>query len=85
MGYSRKYELEADRVGMRYAISAGYDPAAALTFFRRLHELEKQEGLDQWESFFRSHPPTPDRIKLAQQYIGKMARPGRLSLAHHIQ
>jgi predicted Zn-dependent protease len=73
LGYSREYELEADRVGLRYAISAGYNPAAALSFFERLDQLEKQTGTDKWESYFRSHPPTADRIRLSQQYIDQMS------------
>lgn len=72
MGYSRENELEADRVGLRYTISAGYEPQAALRFFTRLRELEKQEGLDKWKSFFTSHPPTEDRIKLANRMLSRM-------------
>jgi predicted Zn-dependent protease len=72
LGYSREYELEADRVGLRYAISAGYNPEAALAFFERLLTLEKQEGGDKWEPFFRSHPPTEDRVVQAKRYIGRM-------------
>jgi len=72
LGYSRDYELEADRVGLRYAISAGYDPRSAITFFEKLRELEKQEGEDKWEPYLRSHPPTEDRIKQADAYIGRM-------------
>ncbi len=72
LGYSRDYELEADRVGLRYAISAGYDPRAALSFFERLGRLEKQEGGDQWEPFFRSHPPTDDRLVQARRYMEHM-------------
>jgi len=71
-GYSREHELEADRVGLRYAISAGYRPQAALAFFQRLHALEKKEGLDKWDSFFRTHPQTTDRINLAKRYMDNM-------------
>jgi predicted Zn-dependent protease len=72
LGYSREYELEADRVGLRYAFSAGYEPKAAFAFFERLRKLEEQEGLDKWEPFFRSHPPTGDRIRLARQYLSRL-------------
>ncbi|MBI4395700.1 MAG: M48 family metalloprotease [Elusimicrobia bacterium] len=72
MGYSREYELEADRVGTRYMLSAGYDPEAALMFFARLKKLEKQEGLDKWESFFRSHPHTEDRVEQVRRYMERM-------------
>lgn len=69
LGYSREHELEADRVGLRYMLSARYDPEAALTFFERLAALEKKEGPDEWEPYLRSHPPTDDRIRQAKAYI----------------
>lgn len=71
LGYSRENELEADRVGLRYMLSAGYDPKAALTFFERLRALELKEGPDTWESYLRSHPPTEQRIALAKQFIDR--------------
>ncbi|HOW27764.1 MAG TPA: M48 family metallopeptidase [Elusimicrobiota bacterium] len=73
LGYSREYELEADRVGTRYAISAGYNPEAALAFFERLLRLEKQEGLEKWDTFFRTHPPTDARILECRRYIENMS------------
>jgi predicted Zn-dependent protease len=69
LGYSREHELEADRVGMRYMLSAGYDPKAALSFFERLGALEKKEGPDNWEPYLKSHPPTEQRIALAKAFI----------------
>mgnify|MGYP001191789972 CR=1 FL=1 len=71
LGYSREHELEADRVGVRYMLSAGYDPKAALTFFERLAALEKKEGPDHWESYLRSHPPTDQRIDLAKGFMAR--------------
>jgi predicted Zn-dependent protease len=68
-GYSRENELEADHVGLRYTMSAGYDPRAALSFFEKLSALEKQAGADKWKSYFASHPPTRDRIQIASRYI----------------
>jgi predicted Zn-dependent protease len=71
LGYSREHELEADRVGVRYMLSAGYDPKAALSFFERLRALEKKEGPDNWESYLRSHPPTDQRIELAKAFLAR--------------
>jgi predicted Zn-dependent protease len=71
LGYSREHELEADRVGIRYMISAGYDPREALSFFERLAALEKKEGPDDWDPYFRSHPPTPARIEQAKAYMNR--------------
>ncbi len=72
LGYSREHEREADRVGLRYAISAGYNPRAALAFFEYLESLEKKADIGEWESYLRSHPPTGERIVLARQYIERM-------------
>jgi predicted Zn-dependent protease len=71
LGYSRENELEADRVGLRYMSSAGYDPRAALAFFQKLAVLEKQEGSDSWESYLRSHPPTEERILQARAFVDR--------------
>jgi predicted Zn-dependent protease len=72
LGYSRENELEADRLGLRYALSAGYDARAALSFFRKLEKMEKQSGDDAWEPYLRDHPPTQTRIQLAQDYLDRM-------------
>ena len=73
LGYSREHELEADRVGLRYALSAGYDGRAALTFFRRLETLEKQAGQEEWEPYLRSHPPAESRVALANESLSLMS------------
>ena len=69
LGYSREHELEADRVGLRYMLSARYDPEASLTFFERLAALEQNEGPNDWEPYLQSHPPTDARIRQAKAYI----------------
>jgi predicted Zn-dependent protease len=71
LGYSREHELEADQVGIRYMVSCGYDPKAALSFFERLGALEKKAGPDNWEPYLRSHPPTDQRIELAKAYLAR--------------
>lgn len=73
LGYSRENELEADRVGLRYNLSAGYDARAALTFFKRLEELEAQSGMEAWEPYLMSHPPTTSRVALSEEYLSRMA------------
>lgn len=73
LGYSREHELEADRVGLRYALSAGYDGRAALTFFRKLQKLEEQSGAEEWEPYLRSHPPAETRVALSNEYLSLMS------------
>jgi len=71
LGYSRENELEADRVGLRYMNSAGYDGRAAVAFFEKLGELEKRDGPDRWESYLRSHPPTDQRLAQARAFLDR--------------
>ncbi len=68
MGFGRKDELEADRVGADYMVKAGYDPEAMLRFFKKLQAKEGRSagGLT---TYFQSHPPTSERIRKVQAYL----------------
>ena len=66
--YSRRDELEADRVGMMYMASAGYDPAAAPRVWERLAGA----GDDQVEkvlSIFSTHPRDFKRVKELRKHL----------------
>ncbi len=67
-GYGREFELEADRSGLKYAIMAGYDPDAMISFFKRMRSLEEEEALG-IAVFLRTHPPTNDRIKQIKRIL----------------
>jgi len=83
VGYGRQHEYEADQHGIFYASRAGYDPEAALTFFERLDKIEKEEEVAQHISpYWRDHPSTADRIKMARHWIG-LAEKDRTSLAYN--
>jgi len=71
LGYSRKNEFEADNSGARYSLAAGYDPEAMVEFFEKLKAMEKKPPT-KFETFFRSHPPTADRIERVQLYLGEV-------------
>ena len=69
-GYGRENELEADRLGARYAALAGYDPEALLEVIRILKNLEsheikmaRQEGRKPQinHGLFATHPDNDDR------------------------
>jgi len=68
LGYSRKNEFEADNSGVRYSLAAGYDPKAMVEFFDKLKAMEKRAP-SEFETLFRSHPPTADRIERVELYI----------------
>lgn len=67
-GYGREFELEADRSGLKYALLAGYDPDAMVSFFKRMRSLEDDEALG-IGIFLRTHPPTNDRIKQIKRIL----------------
>ena len=71
-GYGRENELEADRLGARYAALAGYDPEALLEVIRILkdqesHEIKmaRQEGRKPqvYHGLFATHPDNDDRLQ----------------------
>jgi len=67
--YSRKQEYEADRLGLRYAAAAGYDPRAALTFWQSMAE-NKQQG--EPVEFLSTHPADANRMAALQQELQAM-------------
>lgn len=67
LGYSRGDEYFADRLGVKYAFKAGYEPPAALSALRKIKKAEKT-----WFKtpvYLRSHPYADDRVKALEQYI----------------
>lgn len=58
--YSRTQEYEADHIGLVLAAKAGYDPSAALTFWKKFVEAEK--GAKKTPEYFSTHPDTSKRI-----------------------
>jgi predicted Zn-dependent protease len=57
--FSRDNESEADYIGIRYAAKAGYDPHAALVFWRKMAKEEKGAHLP---AFLSTHPTDTKRI-----------------------
>jgi len=89
-GYRQYQEFEADARGLKFSTEAGYDPSAAEKVMQRLGEKYKDETPPRKASdpvaeltvavktaagsYFRSHPPTPDRVerlrRQASQHTG---------------
>lgn len=57
--HSRFQESEADKIGLRYAAKAGYDPRAALAFWAKMNQ---QSAAPAGPAFLRTHPTSEDRI-----------------------
>src|ERR1700751_2860007 len=70
LNFSRAMESEADLLGLEYMYKAGYDPACFVDFFEKIQSLEKRKP-GTMAKVFSSHPPTDDRIKVAQERIQK--------------
>jgi metalloendopeptidase OMA1, mitochondrial len=69
--FSRKQEAEADYIGLLYMARAGYDPAAAVAFWERFAEYNRQHGGSQGLSFLRTHPLDEQRIQALKDELPK--------------
>lgn len=61
--YSKEFELEADRLGARIALRAGFDPIRGAQFFTRLP--------DPGDRFLGTHPPNAARIAAVRAEVGR--------------
>ena len=82
-GYNKEKELEADLVGLGYAVAAGYSVQGAIDLYRRLGENEGRPTqpastpVDEMgrvvaegpREYFRSHPPANLRIAELEKAI----------------
>jgi predicted Zn-dependent protease len=68
-GYSRDDEFAADSLAVKYARLAGYDPKATIRFLESLQEIMKKKPSQPYV-YWRTHPFTPDRIRMIKQYLG---------------
>lgn len=67
-GYSRDLEAEADEVGLRRMIAAGYDPVEAPHVFEHLKE-GSDAGTSDTKPYFASHPKLDERIANYQRLL----------------
>lgn len=63
LGYGRDNEFQADHLGAKYALAAGYDGRGTVDFFHKLKKMEGGRKANDLQKLFQSHPPTGDRIK----------------------
>lgn len=70
--HSRGQELEADEIGLNYMARAGYDPEAALDFWKRFSAYNAQQGgsTPSWAArFLSTHPVDEVRIERLQELM----------------
>ncbi len=66
LAFSRGNESEADFIGLRYAAKAGYNPMAAITFWRKMAAQKEGAAPIKWLS---THPPHAERIADLQKWM----------------
>jgi predicted Zn-dependent protease len=91
-GYSKELELEADREGARLAVEAGFSPQGAISLFeamekryrdarqRRPNSPEEEAERVVFQTlgdYFRSHPPTDERIRALQAFTESQHWPAK--------
>ena len=70
--YSRGQDLEADALGLRYMAQAGYDPAEAVAFWRRMQRLEGAGAGP--AAFLSTHPSSERRIEALEELLSALRR-----------
>lgn len=73
INFTRKDEIEADRVGIKTLARAGFDPNAMASFFQRMEDVMSADagGIDV-PSFLQTHPVTTARISDAKSRAGAL-------------
>ncbi|WP_255466986.1 M48 family metalloprotease [Hyphobacterium sp. CCMP332] len=65
MPYSRQHEFEADRLGVDYMVSAGYQPYHATDFWLAMSSLHQDSSFD----FMSTHPSDEARLDAMRAHI----------------
>ncbi len=81
MANSREDEMEADRIGFKFAVKAGYDKDSVGKFYERLLEMEKSRSkksnafMNKIADAMSTHPPSNERVaqmkQMAQTAVNK--------------
>ena len=79
--HSRGQESEADRIGLKYMARAGYDPRAAVDFWKRFAEFNQKSGGVKWE-FLSTHPLDETRIKQLEAWMPEALTEYQIGRAH---
>ncbi|MFY0991280.1 M48 family metalloprotease [Halomonas sp. C05BenzN] len=71
LAYSRRFEQEADRIGLQAMARAGYDPQAMVRMFRAMQRMASLQGGNPPE-FLLTHPVTESRLSDAQDRASQL-------------
>lgn len=67
LAYSRKHELEADKLGLVFMAMAGYDPREAVAFWQRMSKVSKGDNI----AILSTHPSDDKRIEEIRKFLPK--------------
>jgi len=70
-GYDRKYEYEADKLGVKFAVRTGYDPHGLSDFIETMAAEASKSGLKGW---FKTHPSPQDRLARVKKEIAALRK-----------
>ena len=63
--YTRPQEAEADEVGLKWMVAAGYDPEGMLRLFKAL----SAGGASSMPAFLSTHPANEERVRMVEAFI----------------
>jgi len=70
--HGRDDERQADDLGLRYAMRAGYDPRQMSELFGVLEAVSKVEGAGRLPTWLATHPDPGARRKRVEEHVAKM-------------
>ncbi|MDD5716556.1 MAG: M48 family metallopeptidase [Sulfuricurvum sp.] len=73
--YSRKFENEADQIGVYLMWKAGYNPSQALKFWENMARMS--ESSQKPPAFLSTHPADEERIRKIRDYIPHLTSSSR--------
>jgi predicted Zn-dependent protease len=74
LGYSRKDEFEADKFAVDFMTASHYDANGMVRFFEKLKKLEGKNSGSGVSKYFRTHPPTSDRINKVKEEMVRLGQ-----------
>ncbi|MGE0634702.1 MAG: M48 family metalloprotease [Pseudobdellovibrionaceae bacterium] len=85
MANSREDEMEADRVGFKTSVAAGYNPQYVGQFYNKLQKMEENSKgggggmLSKLSDAMSTHPPSKERVQQMNQMVAQAPVKGETS------
>ena len=85
MANSREDEMEADRIGFKASVKAGFDSNQVGGFYNKLYEMEKKHSQNKnsiskaFVDAMSTHPPSRDRVQQMNEMASRYPSKGRVN------